>query len=75
MNNSTAVRICFPLFLSGSEGKNPSVNGRRLQFDPWVGKTPWRKELVTHSGTLTWETPWTEEPRGLQSKSWTRLSD
>ena len=25
------------------------------------------KEMATHSTTLAWEIPWTEEPRGLQS--------
>ena len=25
------------------------------------------KEMVTHSSTLAWRTPWTEEPGGLQS--------
>ena len=25
------------------------------------------KELATHSSTLAWEVPWTEEPGGLQS--------
>ena len=25
------------------------------------------KEVATHSRILTWEIPWTEEPRGLQS--------
>ena len=37
------------------------------------------KEMATHSSTLAWKTPWTEEPSGLQSqglaKSWTQLSD
>ena len=40
---------------------------------------PLEKETATHSSILAWETPWTEEPGGLQSmgsqKSWTRLSD
>ena len=35
--------------------------------------------MATHSSTLTWKIPWTEEPGGLQSmgvaKSWTWLSD
>ena len=35
------------------------------------------KEMATHSRTLAWKTPWTEEPGGLQStgvtKSQTRL--
>ena len=28
-------------------------------------KDPLEKELATHSSTLAWETPWTEEPGGL----------
>ena len=36
------------------------------------------KAMATHSSTLAWKIPWTEEPGGLQSMgslSWTRLSD
>ena len=40
---------------------------------------PLEKEVETHSIILAWETPWTEEPGGLQSmgsqKSWIRLSN
>ena len=39
---------------------------------------PLEKEMATHSSTLAWKIPWTEEPGGLQSlvtKSWTQLSD
>ena len=35
------------------------------------------EEMATHSSTLAWETPWTEEPGGLYStgsQSWTPLS-
>ena len=36
------------------------------------------KEMATHSSTLAWKIPWTEEHSGLQSmgvaKSWTPLS-
>ena len=28
---------------------------------------PLEEEMATHSSILTWEIPWTEEPRGLQS--------
>ena len=28
---------------------------------------PLEKKMVTHSGILAWEIPWTEEPGGLQS--------
>ena len=39
---------------------------------------PLEKEMATHSSTLVWRIPWTEEPGGLQSmglQSWTQLSD
>ena len=38
---------------------------------------PLEKEMATHSGTLTWEIPWIEEPGGSRQgghKSQTRLS-
>ena len=47
--------------LSSSEVK---ASGR-AGFDPWVGKIPWMKEMATHSSTLAWKIPWTEEPGGL----------
>ena len=28
---------------------------------------PLEKEMATHSSILAWETPWAEEPGGLQS--------
>ena len=31
------------------------------------------KEIVTHSGILSWETPWTEESGGLQSMGFQRV--
>ena len=31
------------------------------------GEDPLKKEMGTHSVTLAWEIPWTEEPDGLQS--------
>ena len=40
---------------------------RRRGFRPWVGKIPLKKEMATHSSTLAWRIPWTEEPGGLQS--------
>ena len=36
------------------------------------------KGMATHSGTLAWRIPWTEEPAGLQStgsQNWTQLSN
>ena len=31
------------------------------------------KEMATHSGTLEWKMPWTEEPGGLQSMGLQRV--
>ena len=30
----------------------------------WVGKTPWRRKMVTDFSILAWKIPWTEEPGG-----------
>ena len=32
-----------------------------------VQKGPLKKGMATHSSTLAWRIPWTEEPGGLQS--------
>ena len=49
--------------------------------ETWILSLGWEdpleKEMATHPSILTWEIPWTEEPRGLQSmgsQSWTQLS-
>ena len=33
------------------------------------------KEMATHSSTLVWKIPWTEEPGGLQSVGSQRVGD
>ena len=38
----------------------------RPGFDPWVGKSPWRRQWQP-TLVLAWKIPWTEEPGGLQS--------
>ena len=46
--------------------KNPPA-----MLETWVqslgGEDPLEKERATHSSTLAWKIPWTEEPGGLQS--------
>ena len=54
-------------FPRGSDGKESTSQCRRLGFYPWVGKIPWRRKTKTHSSTLAWRIPWTEESGGLQS--------
>ena len=34
---------------------------------------PLEKEMATHSSTLAWKIPWTEEPGGLQSRGSQRV--
>ena len=34
---------------------------------------PLEKEMATHSNTLAWKIPWTEEPGGLQSMELQRV--
>ena len=38
-----------------------------LGFDPWVGKNPWSRAWQPTPVFLPGESPWTEEPGGLQS--------
>ena len=39
----------------------------RRGFDPWVEKIPWRRAWQRTPVFLARESPWTEEPDGLQS--------
>ena len=40
-------------------------------WDTWVRSLGWEdpleKEMATHSSTIAWKIPWTEEPDGLQA--------
>ena len=38
----------------------------RPGFSPWVGKIPWRRAWQPTPVLLPGESPWTEEPGGLQ---------
>ena len=45
--------------------------------ETWVQSLGWddplEKEMATHSSTLAWRIPWTEESGGLQSMGWQRV--
>ena len=49
--------------------KNPPANAGDLRrgFDPSVGKILWRRAWQSTLVFLPGESPWTEEPAGLQS--------
>ena len=48
------------------------VKNLLAKLETWVQslgqEDPLEKEMATHSSILAWETPWTEEPGGLQLK-------
>ena len=57
-------------FSGGAHGKEPACQcrrGRICGFNPWVGKIPWRRAGQPIPVFLPGESPWTEEPDGLQS--------
>ena len=43
----------------------PSTQETRVQSLGW--EDPLEKEVATHSGSLAWKIPWTEDPGRLQS--------
>ena len=54
----------------------PGVQETQVRSLGW--EDPLEKEMATHSSTLAWRIPWTEEPSGLQStgsQSRTQLTD
>ena len=56
--------------------KNPPANasrGKRPLFDPWVGKTPWRRKWQPILVFLPGKSQCTEEPGGLQSREQLQL--
>ena len=50
----------------GSDGRF-YLRCRRPRFDPWVRKIPWRREWQPTPVFFPGESPWTEDPGGLQS--------
>ena len=57
----------LPWWLSGKEPVCQCRRCKRLEFHPWVGKIPWRREWLCTRVFLPGESPGTEEPGGLQS--------
>ena len=49
----------------GSVVNNPSANAGDVSLIS-EREDPLEKEMATHTSTLAWEIPWTEEPGGLQ---------
>ena len=51
----------------GSDGKASACNAGDPGLILGSGKDPPKKAMATHSSTLAWKIPWTEEPGRLQS--------
>ena len=45
-----------------------------MLVQPLGWEDPLEKAVATHSSILAWKIPWTEEPGGLQSMGWQRVS-
>ena len=59
-------------FPGGSDGKASAYNaGDPVQSLGW--EDPLEKEIATHSSTLAWKIPWTEETGQLQSMGLQRV--
>ena len=52
--------------------KNPPASAGDAGLIPWLGRSL-EKEMATHSSSLGWEIPWTEEPGGLLSMGLQRV--
>ena len=54
-------------FPGGSDGKASAYNARESRVRSLGRENPLEKEMATHSSTLAWKIPWTEDPGRLQS--------
>ena len=57
----------LPWWFSSKESTCQCRRHRRLGFDPWARKIPWRGKWQLTPVFLPEESPWTEEPGGLWS--------
>ena len=54
-------------FPGGSDGKESACNAGNLDSIPGLGMIPWKRAWQPTSVFLPGESPWIEEPGGLQS--------
>ena len=75
--NTQILDTVFPGFpdglpiVEGASQEAQMVKNLPAMPETWVRslgqEDPLEKEMATHSSSLAWEIPWTEEPHGLQS--------
>ena len=63
----------FPGGTVGKESACPCRRHKRCGFDPWVVHIHWRRAWQPTPVFLPGESPWTEQPGGLQSVGWQRV--
>ena len=63
----TPCYVRLPVVSGGSDGERIHLQCRGPGFNPWIGKIPWRGAWHPTPVFLLGESPWTEEPGGLQS--------
>ena len=64
-------KVPVPLLLGfpcGSESKESACNVGNLEFDPWFGKTPWKRAWQPTLVYLCGESPLAEEPCRQQNE-------
>ena len=54
-------------FPGGSDSKESAYNGGDMGLIPGLAKIPWKRAWQPAPVFLPGESPWTEEPGGLQS--------
>ena len=71
----SATRFWWEGFSDGSNGKESACNTdmQEAQVRSLGQEYPQEREMATHSSTLAWEIPWTEELGGLQSMGLQRV--
>ena len=66
LENGQATDPVFLDFCGGSDSKESACNAGDMVWDPLFGKIPWRRAWQPIPVFSPGESPWTEEPRGLQ---------
>ena len=60
------IGICIEAgFPNGSDSKESACSAGDLGGESLGGEDPLEKGMATHSSTLAWRIPWTEEPGRL----------
>ena len=64
--NIYSVHVLLKGLPGGPSGKEPACQCRRSSRQGFPREDPPEEDMATHSSTLTWRIPWTEEPDWLQ---------